>query len=126
MSKIPHNIEKRLDHKKSVRLSQDRNSGMTLYVCENGRQSTGTCLDEDTLFLIGDVINEYKKHNGSLEESGSNFISGDVIEYANDLYIVLENTGTSGKVCEYHDTSTIIEPFYWNYDGEKCKLIKRG
>jgi len=60
------------------------------------------------------------------------FKKGDIIEFCEDQFEVLENYGNSGKVREYPNTQkdnwgfqTVIYPFYWEYQGSKCKLIKR-
>jgi len=61
------------------------------------------------------------------------FKKGDIIEFCDEQYEVLENYGTSGKVREYPYSQinnwgfqTVIDSFYWNYSGEKCKLISRN
>jgi len=60
------------------------------------------------------------------------FKPGDIIDFCGDQFEVLENNGYSGKVREYPNTQennwgfqTVIYPFYWEFDGEKSKLIKR-
>lgn len=52
----------------------------------------------------------------------SNFKSGDIIVFCNEEFIVIENYGSSGKVKENCDGGNIINNFYWEYQGEKCKL----
>ena len=52
----------------------------------------------------------------------SDFKSGDVIVFCNEEFIVIENYGRSGKVKENCDDGNIINNFYWEYHGEKCKL----
>jgi hypothetical protein len=51
------------------------------------------------------------------------FKKGDVIEFAGDRFTVLKNSGDSGKVQEFPD-GAIVEPFYWEFEGEDCVLIK--
>jgi hypothetical protein len=49
-------------------------------------------------------------------------VPGDVISYADDKFLVLENNGNSGKVQEY-PTGVIISPFRWNIYGESSKFV---
>lgn len=50
------------------------------------------------------------------------FKKGDIIEFCDDEFEVIENYGDSGKVKENGKGGCIIKPFYWNYCGEICKL----
>jgi hypothetical protein len=56
------------------------------------------------------------------------FKHGDIIEWCNEYYQVDTNNGDSGSVWElnheHQRTGTLIQRFYWSYDGEDCKLIK--
>jgi len=54
-----------------------------------------------------------------------NFKPKDIIEYCNDQYEVIVNYGNSGRVRENCKDGTIIDPFYWEIYGEKCKLVSR-
>jgi NMD protein affecting ribosome stability and mRNA decay len=57
------------------------------------------------------------------------FKQGDIIEYAGDKYIVVENSGSSGYVQEYFNDNSVGEDvikFYWYYDGEECSLVRRA
>lgn len=50
----------------------------------------------------------------------------DLIEFAGDYFQVLKNYGTCGRVQEYFpsgNVGTIIDPFYWEFEGEKCKKV---
>lgn len=49
------------------------------------------------------------------------FKKGDIIVFADEEFQVLENYGCSGKVKEVCG-DTIINNFYWNYQGERCVL----
>lgn len=49
---------------------------------------------------------------------------GDIIEFAGDQYLVLENWGSSGKVKEYPG-DTVISPFYWEFEGEAAKVVPK-
>ena len=54
------------------------------------------------------------------------FEKGDVIEFCDEQYFVLENHGSSGVVATVgipHDYSRM---FYWNYQGEECKFIRKS
>lgn len=75
---------------------------------------------------LDDHTNYYEKMKQLLKHVLSDcFIPGDIIEWAGDKFEVLENHGDSGKVKEYPD-GEIIQPFYWVFEGEKCKLWKRN
>ena len=52
------------------------------------------------------------------------FESGDLIEFCNDKFIVIENYGKHGRVRE-HNSNTTINNFYWEIGNDKCKLIKK-
>lgn len=54
------------------------------------------------------------------------FKKGDIIEFCGDTYEVLENLGSTGKVKENCKNGTIIGRFYWEFQGERCSLVKRG
>lgn len=54
-----------------------------------------------------------------------NFKQGDIVEFCNEEFIVIENYGNSGKVRENHKDGVIITKFYWEYYGEKC-VLKEG
>ena len=54
------------------------------------------------------------------------FKENDIIEFCDEQYLVIENYGSSGMVKEYYDGcigDIKIGNFYWNYQGEKCKLV---
>lgn len=51
-----------------------------------------------------------------------NFKKGDIIEFCGDEFVVIENYGDSGKVKENSKQGCTINPFYWKYSGETCKL----
>lgn len=52
------------------------------------------------------------------------FKSTDIIEFCDEKYLVLENYGNSGKV-QVYPNGIIIDPFYWNFSGTLCNLVKR-
>ncbi|EQB4340872.1 hypothetical protein ACYJ2U_001592 [Clostridium botulinum] len=52
------------------------------------------------------------------------FKTGDIIIFCDEEFEVLDNYGSSGKVKENSPNGTIINNFYWNYAGERCKLKK--
>lgn len=55
------------------------------------------------------------------------FKENDIIEYAGDKFIVVENYGSGGYVREYYNDESIGEElikFYWFYDGEECALVR--
>lgn len=58
------------------------------------------------------------------------FKKGDVIEFCGCFYEVEVNKGTRGTVWELNNdherTGEIITAFYWLFDGEECKLVKRA
>ncbi|WP_154231154.1 hypothetical protein [Clostridium botulinum] len=49
------------------------------------------------------------------------FKKGDIIIFCDEEFQVIENYGYSGKVKEVYG-GTIINNFYWNYQGSKCEL----
>lgn len=53
----------------------------------------------------------------------SAFQKGDVIEYAGELYEVIENYGNSGRVRHPNDTSGESMLFYWTFGGESCRKV---
>lgn len=53
----------------------------------------------------------------------TNWKPGDIIEFCDELYEIIENYGSTGKVKELHGT-TIINKFYWEFNQEKCVLVK--
>ncbi|MFW6242902.1 MAG: hypothetical protein ACOC2W_01975 [bacterium] len=58
----------------------------------------------------------------------TNWNFGDIIEYSENLFMVLKNYGYKGRVQEYFpggNTGTIIDNFYWQINNETCKLIQR-
>ena len=52
------------------------------------------------------------------------FRENEIISYADELYIVLKNYGTRGKVRVY-DSLVQIDPFYWDYQGEEARRVIR-
>lgn len=56
----------------------------------------------------------------------TDFVEGDVIEFCGESFIVLENYGDRGRVQEDCTNGAVIDPFYWEFDGHACKLVKRG
>lgn len=59
-----------------------------------------------------------------MNEYGSDFKKGDIIEFCGDQYIVEENHGNSGVVQEYPAQDGKIR-FYWTFQGERCTLVKK-
>ena len=53
------------------------------------------------------------------------FESGDTIEFCDELFIVIENYGKSGRVRE-SNSSTVINNFFWEFENDNCKLIEKG
>jgi hypothetical protein len=49
------------------------------------------------------------------------FVPGDIIEYAGELFEVIDNLGDSGRVREYPNGGP-IQTFYWVFEGEHCVL----
>lgn len=82
----------------------------------------------DTCYYSAKSLHKWLKSNGyrimkvGIEDQKP-FENGDLITYAGDKFTVLENHGDSGKVQEYPD-GDIVEPFYWNYEGEKCRRVE--
>lgn len=50
-----------------------------------------------------------------------NLKKGDIIVFCDEEFEVLKNYGNSGKVKEVYG-GTIINNFYWNYQGARCEL----
>ena len=55
------------------------------------------------------------------------FNKGDIIEYADEHYEVVENRGDRGAVREYWNGKygDFINTFYWEAYGERCKLVEK-
>jgi hypothetical protein len=53
------------------------------------------------------------------------FRTGDIIEFCGETFEVIKNWGDSGEVRENCPNGAFIGRFYWEYAGEKCKLVKR-
>lgn len=54
---------------------------------------------------------------------------GDIIEFCGDSFMILKNYGESGRVQEYFqggNMGIIIDPFYWKFENEECKLAREG
>lgn len=51
--------------------------------------------------------------------------SGDIIEFAGQEYLVIENWGQVGKVKEYPE-GVVIERFAWYFEGEEAKVISKS
>jgi len=49
---------------------------------------------------------------------------GDVIEFCENLYIVVENHGDSGVVRENCEGGLVISHWQWDFAGAKCELVK--
>ncbi len=52
------------------------------------------------------------------------FKPGDIIEYCDDKFEVLENHGYKGTVKELGKNPVVISSFHWFYCGTGCKLVK--
>lgn len=52
---------------------------------------------------------------------------GDIIYFEGDqeYYIVLANYGDSGKVQLFEDPETVVDPFYWGFEGSKYSVVYR-
>lgn len=62
-----------------------------------------------------------------MNNHGSDFKQGDIIDYCDELYEVVHNNGWSGTVREYFGEGKYgetISNFKWDIYGEKCKLVK--
>lgn len=55
----------------------------------------------------------------------TDFKPGDLISFCDEEFVVVENYGTSGRV-RILDEQGEISPFYWRYNGEECKLLRRA
>ena len=53
------------------------------------------------------------------------FGMGDTISFADEEYLVIENNGSTGVVCPIGETY-YLRMFYWEFEGEKCKLVKKA
>lgn len=59
------------------------------------------------------------------ERSGQfDFKKDDIISFAGDEYTIVENHGNSGSVRPAGEEGR-IDPFYWRFQGEDCKLVRR-
>jgi hypothetical protein len=52
------------------------------------------------------------------------FRQDEIIEYSDDLYVVLKNYGNRGKV-RLLNTYLTIDPFYWEFDGTEARRVKK-
>ncbi|MNK73659.1 hypothetical protein D3C87_931570 [compost metagenome] len=55
----------------------------------------------------------------------TDFKQGDIIIYCDEEFVVLKNHGDRGRVKENYDDGFVIDPFYWEYDGERCFLKRK-
>lgn len=53
------------------------------------------------------------------------FERGDTISFADEEFLVIENNGSTGVVCPIGETY-YLRMFYWEFEGEKCKLVKKA
>lgn len=55
------------------------------------------------------------------------FQKNDIITFCGETFLVIENHGNSGKVAECDNegacNDTIIQPFYWTFQGTQCEQI---
>jgi len=64
--------------------------------------------------------------NGGINMSYKPFFKeGDIIEFCDDQFVVLKDFGYSGKVQENCKNGAIVN-CYWEFQGERCKLVKDG
>lgn len=54
------------------------------------------------------------------------FKQGDIIEFCEQEFKVMSNTGLCGTVQENCEDGKIIKGFYWSYGGENSILKNRG
>lgn len=62
-----------------------------------------------------------------INNHGSDFKPGDVIEYCDEKFEVVNNSGWSGTVKEYFGKGKygdVISNFKWDIYGEKCILVE--
>ena len=52
----------------------------------------------------------------------NNFNIGDIIIFCNEEFVVIKNYGNFGTVKENCENGELIHKFYWEYQGEHCKL----
>lgn len=52
------------------------------------------------------------------------FKKGDIIEYCDERFEVVENYGSTGKV-KYVGDDTLILPMNWEYAGERCVKVSK-
>ena len=50
------------------------------------------------------------------------FNRGDIVEFCDERFLVLENHGNSGRVQE-HPGGEVIAPFYWSFEGASCVKV---
>lgn len=68
---------------------------------------------------------DYISHFKEVFNLETSFKSGDIIKYCGEEFEVIENRGDRGKVRENFKDGVIIDPFYWDYQGEKCIILRR-
>ena len=76
-----------------------------------------------------DMADWYESYYKALDEyidylEDPEFKSGDVISFGEGECVVIENHGSSGVVRPVGETY-LVRNFYWEFEGEKCKLVKR-
>ena len=95
----------------------------------------GTITDIDTvsvtvLELLNRVELSYFKENFKRKvqlielETEKPFVPGDVIEFCDDNYFVIENYGSSGAVCPFGETY-YVNNFFWSFGSDKAKFVRK-
>lgn len=52
------------------------------------------------------------------------FERGDIVEFCDENYIVIENNGSTGTVSPLGETF-YIRNFYWNFQGSETKFVRK-
>lgn len=55
----------------------------------------------------------------------SDWKEGDIVSFCGDLYEIIHNYGNTGKVRKLCKDPYTIDPFFWSFEGIKCKLVHR-
>ncbi|WP_043005194.1 hypothetical protein [Comamonas testosteroni] len=49
---------------------------------------------------------------------------GQAVVFADEIYFVEKNYGSSGRVSDLHGRE-VVEPFYWTFEGETCRIATK-
>lgn len=60
-----------------------------------------------------------------MSQANPNIQQGQAVVFADEIYFVEKNYGSSGRVSDLHGHD-VVEPFHWTFEGETCRLATRA